>query len=77
MKAPDTNAPVLLGKAEAAALLGMSESSLKRLARSGRLGPIPVRLSGRITRFSRAELEAWAAAGCPPRKVWSERTSAK
>lgn len=63
----------LLTLDEAAAVAGVSASTFKRLARSGRVGPTPVRFSARLVRWSRPELEAWIAAGCPTRKEWAGR----
>ena len=63
--------PALLDTEGAADLLGVSRRYLQQMDRSGRLGPQSIRL-GRCARWSRAELEAWAAAGCPPRREWAE-----
>jgi len=60
---------ILVDANQAAALLGMSRSSFLRLDQRGLLGPRSVRL-GRLVRWHRAEIEAWAAAGCPPRVQW-------
>jgi predicted DNA-binding transcriptional regulator AlpA len=55
--------------AGAAKLLGISESHLYALKRTGRLGPAPIRL-GRCCRFLVSELRAWCEAGCPSRSRW-------
>ncbi|MGH7176746.1 MAG: helix-turn-helix transcriptional regulator [Tepidisphaeraceae bacterium] len=55
--------------AGAAKLLGISESHLYALKRTGRLGPTPVRL-GRCCRFLVRELSDWCEAGCPSRSRW-------
>ena len=60
---------ILVDANQAAALLGMSRSSFLRLDQRGLLGPRSVRL-GRLVRWHRQQLEAWAAAGCPPRVRW-------
>lgn len=57
------SAPVLLDHAEAARLLGMSDTTLKRMARAGKIGPMPVKFSSRLVRWPEAELRAWAASG--------------
>ena len=62
-------APILLNAEQAAAACGISRAHFLQLERSGRLGPQPLRL-GRCVRWSRTELEAWAHAGCPPRREW-------
>jgi excisionase family DNA binding protein len=61
--------PLGLSGAEAAALLGVSESHFYNLHRTGRLGPLPVRM-GRAVRWSRTELVDWFEAGSPPRTRW-------
>lgn len=66
--------PLLLGKEAVAALLGVSPRHVQNLDRSGRL-PAPVRL-GRCCRWRREEIEAWVAAGLPPRSRWTA-TAAK
>jgi excisionase family DNA binding protein len=58
-----------LSAAEAAALLGVSESHFYSLHRTGRLGPLPVRM-GRAVRWSRKELVDWFEAGSPSRSRW-------
>ena len=64
------SAPALgLSAADAAALLGVSESHFYNLHRTGRLGPLPVRM-GRAVRWSRTELVSWFEAGSPPRHRW-------
>jgi predicted DNA-binding transcriptional regulator AlpA len=55
--------------AGAAKLLGISESHLYGLKRTGRFGPAPIRL-GRCCRYRVRELEAWVDAGCPSRSRW-------
>jgi len=60
---------ILVDANQAAALLGMSRSSFLRLDRRGLLGPRSVRL-GRLVRWHRQQIEAWASAGCPPRSQW-------
>lgn len=61
--------PIGLSAAEAAALLGVSESHFYNLHRTGRLGPLPVRM-GRAVRWSRKELIGWFEAGSPARNRW-------
>ena len=58
-----------LTAADAAALLGISESHFYCLHKTGRLGPLPVRM-GRAVRWSRQELVDWFNAGSPPRARW-------
>jgi excisionase family DNA binding protein len=60
----NTPAPLLIDDKAASALLGIGRSTLWRLLASGQL-PRPVRL-GRCVRWRRADLETWAAKGCPP-----------
>jgi len=57
--------PELLTTKQAAALCGCGERSLWRWSRSGR-APAPLRIGGSAaTRYRRAELLEWIAAGCP------------
>jgi excisionase family DNA binding protein len=58
-----------LTAAQAARLLGISESHLYDLMKEGRFGPEPKRM-GRARRFDRAEVLAWFRAGCPTRARW-------
>jgi len=58
-----------ISAAEASALLGVSESHFYCLHKTGRLGPLPVRM-GRAVRWSRQELVNWFNAGSPPRSRW-------
>jgi excisionase family DNA binding protein len=58
-----------ISAAEAAALLGVSESHFYCLHKTGRLGPLPVRM-GRAVRWSRRELIDWFNAGSPSRNRW-------
>jgi excisionase family DNA binding protein len=59
-----------LTAADAAAMLGISESHFYCLHKTGRLGPLPVRM-GRSVRWSRQELIEWFNAGSPPRNRWT------
>jgi len=58
-----------LTAADAAAMLGISESHFYCLHKTGRLGPLPVRM-GRAVRWSRRELIEWFNAGSPSRARW-------
>ena len=53
---------LLVGKAEAARLTGISASSLDRLVSCGKFLS-PIRLGGRVL-WNRRALEEWCAAGC-------------
>ena len=55
--------PLLVGKAEAARLTGVSARSVDRLVSCGKFLP-PVRLGGRVL-WSNQALAQWVAAGCP------------
>jgi predicted DNA-binding transcriptional regulator AlpA len=61
--------PLLIPDAEAARLCGIGRATWHRLRAAGRIGPQPVRL-GRAVRYRRAEVERWAAAGCPDAATW-------
>lgn len=60
---------MLLDCRQAAALLNMSRATFWKLYAQGKV-PEPVRLSARVVRWRRDELEAWARAGCPIRELW-------
>jgi hypothetical protein len=53
---------ILVGVAEARALLRIGSQQLYQLAR---IGAVPSVRCGRALRFIPSELEAWARAGCP------------
>jgi predicted DNA-binding transcriptional regulator AlpA len=61
--------PILLDARSAAAALGVGRTLFYRLCASGRIGPLPIKL-GERSLWARAELEDWAAAGCPTREEW-------
>ncbi|MCX5673836.1 MAG: helix-turn-helix domain-containing protein [Planctomycetota bacterium] len=69
---PAGGPPLLVSAAEAARLLGVGRSLFYSLLSAGQIGPRAVRL-GRRTLFARSEIEAWTAAGLPPRHVWQGR----
>ena len=64
--------------AQAAKILGISRTLLYQMNSSGRLGPMPIKLSSRCTRWSVNELVQWVDAGCPARRQWlsSEKSRA-
>ena len=66
--------PLMVGKAEAAALVGISESLWQNLVRTAQV-PRPIRLASRVL-WSVEELRAWVAAGCPPRDRWEAKRNA-
>lgn len=68
--------PLLLSAIQASRLIGIGKSLFYSLHSSGQLGPMPVTLSTKKL-WRRSELEEWAAAGCPPRREWLQRTSQK
>jgi len=61
--------PLVVDVEGAAALLGISQSHLFQLQRSGKFGPRGLKL-GRSRRFLVAELRAWCEAGAPSAAVW-------
>ena len=56
---------LLLPRRRCAELLALSTRTFDRM-RSAGLIPQPVELRGKTKRWSRVELDAWIAAGCPP-----------
>lgn len=73
----DRNEPrrLALSAEEVADALGISRAHVFRLASSGRL-PSSFRL-GRAVRWDRATIEAWLAAGAPPRERWEALRAAR
>jgi excisionase family DNA binding protein len=55
--------PAFLTSDDIARLLGCSRRTVRRLADTGRIPP-PLRLGG-LSRWTRATVEEWIAAGCP------------
>jgi len=62
--------PLALRREDAAAILGVSVSSFDRSARSGELGPVPLKRFG-CALYIAEELRAWVEAGMPRREVWA------
>jgi predicted DNA-binding transcriptional regulator AlpA len=74
MNTTATTSPIqteALSAPDAARLIGVSPAHFYQMAKSGKLGPMPVRF-GRTTRWIRRELVAWLDAGAPPRHRWVE-----
>ena len=67
--------PLLLKAADLGRLLGCGRSTIWAHHSSGQI-PRPVRI-GRITRWRRAEIEAWLDAGAPPRGRWENVDKAR
>lgn len=64
-------APLLVSASVAAAILGIGRATLYKLDAAG---DIPqARKLGKLRRWSRPELEAWVAAGCPSRVQWARQ----
>jgi predicted DNA-binding transcriptional regulator AlpA len=62
----------LVGADAAAAMAGVSPATWWRWDAARRC-PAPLRLTRGVTRWRRAELAEWIAAGCPPRREWDAR----
>ncbi len=62
---------IAVDAAEAAAMFSCCERSWRTLDTEGKV-PSPVRLN-RSVRWIVADLNAWAAAGCPDRLSWERR----
>ena len=70
---PTVQLPALLvGREQAAAMLGVSSATFDRWRRSGRLGPRSVDLGGREL-YRVRELGDWCDAACPGRVAWDEQ----
>ena len=61
---------LMVGTAQMAVFLGVSQEKVHRLRSNGRL-PLPIRLGlGQMPRWSVYELLEWVEAGCPPAGDW-------
>jgi predicted DNA-binding transcriptional regulator AlpA len=63
---------ILLDQRQLEAVLSLSVCTVNRWRRSGRLGPLPMSMGRQCIRWSKKEIEAWVAAGCPHRKQWQK-----
>ncbi len=61
--------PLVVGKKGLCALGLGSVRHIERLLASGRFGPRPIRLGGKVV-FDVEECRAWLKAGAPDRKSW-------
>jgi len=64
---------IMLDSIQTARLLGVARSTFWKLYTQGRT-PEAVRLSDRVVRWRKAEIEAWVHAGCPTRDKWKYST---
>jgi predicted DNA-binding transcriptional regulator AlpA len=62
------DAPLLIGRAEFAKLLGLSLKSFSDLAAADRL-PAPIRLTSR-PQWALQEIREWVVQGCPAAETW-------
>ena len=62
--------PLLVGAVGAAKLVGVGKSLFYEMASTGRLGPMPISLTGKKKVWLRKELECWCEHRCPPREQW-------
>ncbi len=70
--------PLCVSAADVGRLLSISPRQVYAMHSNGTLGPVPVSLSERLTRWDRSEIEEWwvatKAAGRPiPRTEWLRR----
>jgi predicted DNA-binding transcriptional regulator AlpA len=63
--------PAALKRPDAAAFCGMSTTEFGQRYRAGEL-PAPSRFGNGVPRWSRDELRAWMAHGCPPVERWGK-----
>jgi predicted DNA-binding transcriptional regulator AlpA len=54
-----TTTPLAISAAEVGAMLGVSAKTVWAMDASGTIGPAPVKLSDRVTRWDAAELREW------------------
>ncbi|MBI3408979.1 MAG: helix-turn-helix domain-containing protein [Planctomycetes bacterium] len=62
-------APLLVPTREAARICGIGQSTWFRLIAGGKIGPVPLKLGGRVL-WRMEDLTRWTAAGCPDRDAW-------
>ena len=62
---------LLLDSIAVAKMLNIGVRTLWAFTASG-VVPAPIRLGGRMIRFSAIEIREWVKAGCPPRQVWEK-----
>ncbi len=72
---PEPATALLLDAAGAARLCGVSRTTWFAMVAAGRVPPAALR-HGRVVRWSRDELAAWIAAGCPAADRWSTERKA-
>ncbi len=72
---PTDSSPLLLSADRVAKLLGIGKRTVWTWDAAGKL-PEPVRI-GATVRWRAAELDEWAAAGCPPRAEWAALRAAR
>ena len=70
MRAAEANKRLLWSAAELAVALGVDRSTIWAWDAGGKLGPMPVRIGSKCTRWQRGEIEDWIAEGCPGRGKW-------
>lgn len=61
---------LLWSAADLAVVLGVDRSTVWAWDSSGKLGPMPVKVGAKFTRWRRREIETWIAEGCPGRGKW-------
>ena len=64
--------PISVKARTAAALIGISYPTLRRMIATGRFGPNVVRLTGRSHVYLVDELRRWLEAGAPPADRWRQ-----
>jgi predicted DNA-binding transcriptional regulator AlpA len=61
--------PLLLDIQQLCACLSIARPTYYKIAASGVLGPLPIKLCRKVL-YSKTEIETWVQAGCPHRKQW-------
>jgi len=74
--------PIAISAADVGQLLGISKRMVWSMHRAGTLGPVPLKLSDRVTRWDAAEVREWwrfqCEAGRPiPRVEWLARVEGR
>ena len=62
--------PISVKARAAAAMIGVSYATLRRMIATPRFGPRARRLTGKSHVYIVAEIDAWLWAGAPPRDRW-------
>jgi predicted DNA-binding transcriptional regulator AlpA len=64
---------LLWGLDDLARAMGVDRRTVERMEAAGAIGPVRIKLPGRLVRFLADECGAWILARCPARDLWQQR----